>query len=204
MFTVNVKPGEEIEKSLNYAKYKLTGTRSKEELTFYVGCRANAYPVSEDFYKSIDGWISVTNNVCFFHKPTDFMWFPWNEENHCLPETFFGVIMTLLYWEMAGKRRFYIFCDAGTHRAPTVFGAYLWALFDLRTRHDVVAKHELIGREHLSDPLEYIGFHLEDVPEDGRFLKQCRHGPLNSLESIVRQTQNTFDRRYGCDRPHFK
>lgn len=179
------------DRELSYAKYKAG------EMTYMVGSRVNAYCISREFFNSVDGWISVTDTPQWFPEKTDFMWFPWDEGKACSPEIFYSVIHTLTMWQKFRKMKtFYIHCDAGTHRAPTVFGAWLLGRYGRKEAAEIVAGHELVRREHLSDPLAYIGYHLDDHPTDLIMIQETAKTIMNRFDGIVYGMRDKFKERY--------
>jgi hypothetical protein len=175
----------------SYAVYKAG------EMTYMVGSRANAYNWPRDLFNTIDGWISVTDTPQWFKEKTDFMWFPWDEGKACPPEVLYSVIHTLTMWQkFRNMKTFYIHCDAGTHRAPTVFGAWLLGRYGRDEAEKIVKGHTLVYREHLSDPVKYIGYHLHDYPTDLVLIKEAAKTILNRYDGIMSTMKSQFQGRY--------
>lgn len=186
-----VDPIPEGEHGPSYALYRA------DEMTYMVGSRANAYPWPRELFNSIDGWISVTDTPQWFREKTDFMWFPWDEGKACPPEVFYSVIHTLTMWQKFRKMKtFYIHCDAGTHRAPTVFGAYLLGRYGIKEALKIVNEATLVNREWLANPIEYIQSHLDDFPEDRVLIKETATTILNRYDGIISTMTRRHKERY--------
>lgn len=199
------------ETDLSFARYKIPHFIKENPLNqgdpvpadtpfeIIIGSRPDHRGCSKEFYDSIDGWISVTNKHVI-HPPGRYQWFPWDEGKDCNLETFYGVVKTLYHWIRYDKlTRFYVHCDAGTHRAPTVFGAFLLAYYTKEEREEIVKNVELVGREHLSNPLEYIEAHLHSMPMDLAFFQLLGKYHIDDLEQLISHIKKHFENRY-CGR----
>jgi hypothetical protein len=200
MYMVNVVDAlDPSDTLLSYATYKVC------DMTYHVGSRPNSHKVTREFFNSIDGWISVTDTPVWFNEKVNQMWFPWDEGKHCPPEVLYSVIRTLQIWEtMRHLKTFYIHCDAGTHRAPTVFGAWLVGRYGRVKAAKIVKEVVLVNRKDLSDPVEYIGHHLHDIPEDLVLIKLTAQTVLNRYDGIIGTMKRRFDRRYLSDRDVYR
>lgn len=175
-----------------YSEYKLTfKAEPHREVTILVGPRPDAHGCTKEFYDSIEGWISVTARFIEYPPGAEMRWFPWPENKHCPPEVFFSVSKQLLHWLSAGKSRIYIHCDAGTHRAPTVLGAFL-----KYNRYVDFVSLRPENREHISDAREYIDAHLMAFPGDHMLLKYVNLVIEKDLESIYTRMGHEMNERY--------
>jgi hypothetical protein len=199
MYTVQVVDKlEEKDSILGYATYKVG------DITYHVGSRPNAHKITREFFNSIDGWINVTDTQCWFNEKVNSMWFPWDEGKHCPPEVFYAVIRTLYVWtEQKHLKTIYIHCDAGTHRAPTVFGAWLLARYGRKDALKIVSQAALTKRECLSNPIEYIDDHLHYIPEDFVLIRLTAQTVLNRYDGILHTMEKRFKRRYLSDKDEY-
>lgn len=144
-------------------KQKLTWAQYRVgESTIYIGNRPDIGTTNE-FYKSVDGWINVSDRIVKHPVGTLNTWLPWNEAGTPSIETIYAVLTTLNYWVDELKlKNIYLHCDGGTHRAVSLFGFYLLAYHKDRAI-EISQARLLVGRQedHWSDPLSYARTKIE-------------------------------------------
>jgi hypothetical protein len=143
---------------LHYAEYQIN-----PETVIMVGARPDCYGTTPAMYKSIEGWINVSDRFIRHDKNVTNSFMPWNEGGQPQIETIFAILKTLDYWINEQKlKRIYISCDGGTHRAVTMFGLYLLAYE--KERADEINKNYKFGggRDHWSNPLEYARSYISE------------------------------------------
>lgn len=119
---------------LDYVQYQV------DKLTIYVGPRLNVRGCSTDFYNKIDCFISITDRFVNHRLNKLNYWFPWVESNNIPYEVIFGTLQVFNYLKNQDKElNVYLHCDAGTHRAPTVLGCFLYAYY-LDQRDNIIDK----------------------------------------------------------------
>jgi hypothetical protein len=170
-----------MSKRLFYSSYQVLKTE------VIVGCRPEL--VDGELPVKADAWISVTEKFLpeLFGKAPIQLWFPWVERvGSKIPhECMWGVLKTLNYLvDQQQVGRVYLHCDAGTHRAPTLFGAYLLA-FHKDEAQAIVDAVQLVERDQKSDPLYYIGTYLGTLqgadPENQKLIDWIGSGVSNTL-----------------------
>lgn len=145
--------------------------------------------LDKTFIESVDAWLSVTDR--FIEYPvTRYQWFPWQENGPPQNEVLYGSLKTLHYWiDKLKLKRIYIHCDAGTHRSPSVFGAYLC------TYHAKLAQQICEAGTHFRDypssPYQYWLSYLVQYPALSRLCNRIRDSEdsewgSESLESVLR------------------
>lgn len=177
---------------LSYAEYQHQG------VTYMVGHRPNAVGATEEFFNSVDGWISVTDRLIPYPSKTNFEWLPWNEGGKPEIEAIYAFIRTLRYWvNDLGFKKIYLHCDGGTHRAVSMFGFYLLTFFPEEAQ-SIQDNHKLVRREILSAPLEYAQVKIKDFPEIGLFLETFKKYEFehDMLETILARMPKEQLREY--------
>lgn len=183
---------------LTYVKYKVDDTE------VLVGPRLDGMGCDPDFFKSIDGWLVVTESWVEYPVTANVRWFPWKESTENFPDTtLFGSLHTLNHWIKKLKlKRIYIHCDLGTHRAPSTFGAFLRAFYSPTEATKIVSEREVHNNQVLgyedaqkklnSHPLEYIDGKFESDPKLP-FLVRAIIGSWDSdLETILKYRLKEF------------
>lgn len=162
----------ESKNNLRYSEYRVGTT------IVYVGNRPNSRGTTKDFFDSIDGWINLSDRFIPLPKGVSTLWSPWNEAGDPSPETVFATIKTLNYWINNLKfKKIYIHCDAGTHRAPSIFGLYL---LTYESEYQKIAEsHVEYNKEYWSNPLEYAN------------AKIARIGYLKDLLMEIKNSDNS-------------
>ena len=154
-----------------------------------------------------DAYLSVTDT--FVVPPTGkiFVWFPWNEGRKPIPEMYYATNKALIWWVHYLKlKKIQIFCDGGSHRSVTVFGAFLRTYFPNQEAQEIVKNRT----ERLYDgtsqdedhsgwaqPLEYIDSYLEDFPADRLLFKAMSQDYLGRLDSHSKGIYRLVKERYG-------
>jgi hypothetical protein len=154
-----------------------------------------------------DAYLSVTDTFMVAPQGKIFVWFPWNEDRSPIPEMYYAVNKVLSWWIFKQEiKKVMVFCDAGTHRSVTVFGAFLTTYFDTFERKEIVASRECLSRyeytdeqlKRYADPLQYIGTYLEDFPQDVLLFKAMAGDHLGRLDGFSREIYNLVKERYGA------
>ena len=159
----------EQDKVTSYAEFKIN-----EDTTIIVGSRPDSSGVHENFAKSIDAWLNVTDRYVDYPHEFKVRWQPWYEKEPLSLLHIYSTLNTLYQWVFVQKfKRIYIHCDAGTHRAPTTLGAFLYTFFP-KTYKDIVATHKLVNRNHLSDPVRYFKTYIVENNNIEPFVKAMR------------------------------
>lgn len=183
-----------ITNHIDYHCYKIN------ETNVFIGKRPDL-GFNSDFYNSIDGFISVTESYYQFPLNKPQQWFPWKETMENFPDTvLFGTLKVLNYWINVLKlKNIYLHCDAGTHRAPSVLGAFLDTYY--REEQDRIVKNvktpdktyyispegelrsnpiQYFLHKKTTDPtLEYLAQFIKDYPEAD--LEGCVKGYRSKL-----------------------
>jgi len=147
-----------------------------------------------------DAFLSVTDTFVTPPEGKIFVWFPWNEGRSPIPEMYYATNKVLNWWVFYQKvKNIQIFCDGGTHRSVTVFGAFLRTYFDKVSAQEIVNKHINIGIEDStwSSPLDYIDSYLEKFPEDNLLFKAMGEDRLSRLENYSKVICDKVKGRYG-------
>lgn len=172
---------------LDYHAYYINNTE------VIIGKRMLSIGCDPDFFKTINGWLTVTDTYVEYPPQTNHYWFPWKEQSENFPDTvLFGSLKILNYWINELKLpRIYIHCDAGTHRAPSVFGAFLFAYYKeqtldiLNTVHSPKENSYYIreGKPNFN-PKIYFEHKMNTNPLLGYFIEYFIKYPNKSLEDI--------------------
>lgn len=181
---------EQDSNNLNGAIYKIGSTE------IFIGNRPDL-GTNISFFNSIDGWINVSDRIVCYPKNSLSQWSPWNEDGSPQYETIWSILKTLNYWISDLKlQRIYMSCDAGTHRAVSMFGFYLIAYHEnYKMINDNYSFFN--GRKNWSNPIEYAESYLNErgVPLLRDFLIKIKDTnskePGYSLETFLR----SFDRK---------
>ena len=146
---------------VNYNLYKIGSTE------ILVGSRPDRVEMTPEFESSIDGWLSITESHVLHKSPGLRQWCPWNENGKPTPECLFSSIKTLYEWvEYAKFKRIYVHCDAGTHRAPTIFGMFLMAYYPDQAE-EICSNFIPVERgpytKNPSDPIVYAKTYIDEL-----------------------------------------
>lgn len=154
----------------------------------------------------IDAYLSVTDTFVVPPKDKIFCWFPWNEGRKPIPEMYYATNHVLNWWTHYQKlKRVQVFCDAGTHRSVTVFGAFLVTYFDKHEREKIVRERVALKKYEYTDeqlagyahPLEYIETYLEDFPADRLLFRAMKRDYLGRLDGHSKEIYDIVKERYG-------
>jgi hypothetical protein len=182
---------------LTYVKYKV------DETEVLVGPRLDGMGCAPEFFKSIDGWLVVTESWVEYPITANVRWFPWKESTETFPDTtLFGSLHTLHHWIKQLKlARIYIHCDLGTHRAPSTLGAFLRAFYTPTEATRIINEREVHNNQVLgyendgklnSHPLEYIDSKFEEEPKLPFLIRAIVGSWDTDLESILKYRLKEF------------
>lgn len=183
--------------------------------TIYVRNRPRSFEIeSKDIVAAdkADAYLSVTDT---FVKPpfgVHFVWMPWNEGRKPTPELYYAANKALIWWTQYLKLpNIQVFCDGGTHRSVTIFGAFLMTYFSRAEAEAIVAKRiavfdpkldkradgKPVDRSGWAQPLEYIDGYLEDFPQDRLLFEAMKHDRLGRLEGHCKYIWEKVKERYA-------
>jgi len=164
---------KETEKDVSYIEYKVLDTK------VMVGSRPDCAGISKEFGDSVGAWLNVDDRFIDYPPNYKVQWSFWNEDYEATYSVLYTSLITLHRWIIDERlNSVYIHCAAGTHRAPTIFGAFLHTYFPLE-KEGIVEKHTKVRRENLSNPVEYFNIHLEKNPTDIKFVEMMREFPFS-------------------------
>jgi len=153
-----------------------------------------------------DAFLGVTDTFCVAPKGKIFVWFPWNEGRDPIPEMFYACNKVINWWTHYQKiKNIQIFCDGGTHRSVTVFGAFLMTYFTKEEREKIVAERIILDKYDKKDkdwtrwaqPLDYIESYLEKFPQDRLLFKAMKQDQLGRLDGHSRGIYDIVRERYA-------
>lgn len=154
------------------------------------------YAMNVSLYNSIDSFINVGDNFVGHRADKLSGYFPFNEAGSPTIETVCAALETLDYQiRVLRLKRIYIHCDLGSHRAPTIFGMYLFA-FHPRTIKQIVANHERVNLRPIewSNPRNYLRSYLnKETFYLYTFLRNLRNNKkkTTSLEGMLNCQNNS-------------
>lgn len=176
----------------SYVKYKIDQTE------VLVGGRLDFKGCDPNFFKSVDGWLVVTESWIPYPLSANVRWFPWKELSENFPDTvLFGTLKTLHHWIKDLKiSRIYLHCDGGTHRAPSTLGAFLKAYYSPQEAQTIINQREVIHNElsgyvgangeFYPHPLEYVEGKMMADPKLPFLIKAIVENPDSDLDTICR------------------
>lgn len=150
-----------------------------------------------------DAYLSVTDTWVKPPEGKPLVWMPWNEGRKPTSELFYAVNRSLIYWIHYRKlKSVHLFCDAGTHRSVTVFGAFLLTYFPEDARNIVMQRKYVTrgddeGSPTWADPLEYIESYLKEFPEDYLLFKVMGNNYIGRLEEQTGSIYERVRKRFG-------
>ena len=153
-----------------------------------------------------DAVLGVTDTFIVAPKGSIFVWFPWNEGRDPIPEMFYACNKVLNWWTHYQKLPLIqVFCDGGTHRSVTVFGAFLMTYFTKADREKIVEERIILDTydkkaEDLSrwaQPLEYIESYLDKFPADRLLFQAMRENYLGRLDAHSKGIYDIVRERYA-------
>ncbi len=156
--------------------------------------------------ETADAYLSVTDSFVVAPAGKILLWFPWNEGRKPTPEMYYATNRAIYWWVFRQEiPHIQIFCDGGTHRSVTVFGAFLRTYFPAQAAAEIVAERKCLyvgPDKHLiesaANPLAYIDSYLEEFPVDRLLFKAMQADPLlGRLEGLSRQIYRDVGERYA-------
>lgn len=149
-----------------------------------------------------DAYLSVTDTFCTPPSDRPFVWYPWNEDWGPKLEMYYAVNRALIWWVHYQKlKNIQIFCDGGTHRSVTVFGAFLLTYFPKDAEEIVNSRVGVSERDNPEDghchPLGYIRSYLDAHPEDWLLLKAMGQDYLGRFDNHCSGIAKICENRYG-------
>jgi hypothetical protein len=188
---------EKEERPLGYVSFFINNTE------VIIGRRLDRSGCNPDFFKSIDGFISITESYIEYPNFVNFRWFPWKEGIDIFPDyVLFAGLKTLQQWIFVDQlNRIYLHCDLGSHRAPSLFGAFLKAFFTDEEAKNIVNNFKrtnndesryFVNGELRNNPLEYIERKFEQVPSLKYLIEAIIKNPESDLSDIVQFKLNQY------------
>lgn len=134
-----------------------------------VGSRPDCFGFKGENSDKISAFLSVSDRYVDYPANYRTAWYPWNEGLEAPYNVLFSSLITLRQWVIKEQLpKIYIHCCAGTHRAPTIFGAFLWTFFREK-RREITEAYTNVQRQYWSDPNHYLDDHLRVNPQDESF-----------------------------------
>lgn len=182
-------------------------TYQVKESTIFVRNRPKNLSHNEDGYtdaEKADAYLSVTDTFVVAPINKIFVWFPWNEGRDPIPEMYYATNKVLNWWINYQKlKSIQIFCDGGTHRSVTVFGAFLLTYFTRKEAEEIIAARQPVNQQEDKNyqahcqPLEYVDSYLNKFPEDLLLFKAMNQDRLGRLDSHSHGIYDLVKARYG-------
>jgi hypothetical protein len=148
-----------------YAKYKV------EDTEVLIGPSPFTTGFRSEMFRSIDGWISVNDQVPMMPPGSLYQWFPWPIHERPTNSMIFAFVQTMDHWVRTLKlKRVYIHCLHGGQRAPTMFAFYLWAKHRQAFKQLVVPSEIVNMVETKMMPEQYFWSYIESYPDIKSFL----------------------------------
>lgn len=181
------------------------------EVKVYVRNRPRSFDIGAKHYNSADeadAYLSVTDTFCVPPVGKPFVWVPWNEGRMPTPELYYACNKALIWWTHYAKLPYIqVFCDGGTHRSVSVFGAFLRTYFSPKEAEDIVSKrtpnfgnYEHKDHSNWAQPLEYIDKYLDDFPADRLLFKAMGKDYLSRLDNYSDEVWKQVKERYADNR----
>ena len=172
-----------------------------DQTTVVIGPRHTTRGTDPDFFNSFDGFLVVTESYIEYPINKNVRWFPWKEITEKFADTtLFGSLKTLNHWINELKlKKIYIHCDGGTHRAPSVFGAFLYAYHKNQMKSicenvkyakiDSYYKSKSDGLNN-ADPYSIFYSKVEEMPTLPYFINYIISNPDEDLEACIAYRKN--------------
>lgn len=169
-----------------------------------VGQRLDKCGIELELFESINGFLSVTDSFIHYPPDSNAHWFPWKESENFPDTVLFGSLKILNQWIKEDKlKKIYIHCDLGSHRAPSVLGAFLFAYYSKKESLDIIKKALFFNNqitnyknintgENNADPLYYINEKIKINPKLSYLIKAIVSEKEHSLEDIVDVKLNLY------------
>lgn len=185
--------------------------RSRRGFLYAIGktaiiVRNRPYSLEPDANKFLDedhadAYLSVTDTFTVGIPGKHLVWCPWNEGQAPTKELIYACNKVLNFWVHYLKLDFIqVFCDAGSHRSPSIFGMYLLTFFPNEAEDIVKNRVGLNIRSQdktQSDPLEYAKKYLNKNPELWLLLKAMREDYLGRLDLYCSRITDRVCSVYG-------
>lgn len=174
---------------IKYVSFKIKDTE------VIIGPRLISKGTDPAFFKSIDGFLVVTETYIEYPPNANVRWFPWLEGTKEFPEeVLFGGLKTLNNWINELKlNKIYIHCDLGSHRAPSILGAFLKAYFTDQESNEIINNADISHAQNyywkfdqlMNHPLKYIETKFQLVPTLPYLIQAIIANPNNDLSTIL-------------------
>jgi len=174
---------------IKYVSFKIKDTE------VLIGPRLISKGTDPSFFQSIQGFLVVTESYIEYPPTANVRWFPWLEGTKEFPEeVLFGGLKTLNNWINELKlNKIYIHCDLGSHRAPSILGAFLKAYFTDQESNKIINNADISHAQNyywkfdqlMNHPLKYIETKFQLVPTLPYLIKAIIDNPNNDLSTIL-------------------
>jgi hypothetical protein len=160
--------------------------------TIYIGKRLDRKGCSKSFFDSIDLFISLNDDYIPYPVGKSNYWIPWREGTDIFPQyvVYSGLSILRSHIFELSTKNIYIHCDLGTHRAPSLFGAFLVNYVDdyekvINNASSTVLKSRYFSEKRLIfNPIEYYNDKINQVPLIKFFIKYLKNNPSLGLDKI--------------------
>jgi hypothetical protein len=174
---------------INYVSFKIKNTE------VLIGPRMITYGTDPTFFKSIDGFLVVTETYIEYPPESNVRWFPWLEGAKEFPEeVLFGGLKTLNNWiNEISLKKVYIHCDLGSHRAPSILGAFLKAYFTDDESNKIIENADISHAttyywkfdQLMNNPIKYIETKFKLIPTLPFLIKAIVANTNSDLSTIL-------------------
>lgn len=159
----------------------------------YIGKRLDKDGCYKNFFDSIDLFISLNDDFINFPLGKSHYWIPWREGTDTFPEyVVYSAISILNYFINEVKvKTIYIHCDMGSHRAPSIIGAFLFNYVDdyqnvIKNAYSPLGKSRYFHNSLLIfNPIEYYNEKVLQLPKIQYFIKYMKAHPSLGYDKVT-------------------